>query len=183
MIVVLSSDMYEQGTDPVVDSLAYYGAPFLRLSMGQLIYGKTGGVVDVDKESLLVNNVNIREEVNVVWFSRMLPNQTASDTFVICQPKSLHEYIREEASSCLEFIYYLLEDKIWLPHFDSVAVNKLMVLNRAGKYHIKVPHSRLINNREDLETFFRETNGRVVTKPVHGAVFYLKDDYAYLSFT
>src|SRR3546814_12860931 len=58
-----------------------------------------------------------------------------------------------------------------------------MVLNRAGKYHIKVPHSRLINNREDLETFFRENNGRVVTKPVHGAVFYLKDDYAYLSFT
>src|SRR3546814_15168834 len=58
-----------------------------------------------------------------------------------------------------------------------------MVHNRAGKNHIKVPHSRLINNREDLETFFRENNGRVVTKPVHGAVFYLKDDYAYLSFT
>src|SRR3546814_8037420 len=90
--------MYEQGTDPVVDWLAYYGAPFLRLSMGQLIYGKTGVVVDVDKESLLVNNVNIREEVNVVWFSRMLPKQTADDTFGICQPKSLHEDIREERS-------------------------------------------------------------------------------------
>src|SRR3546814_18191858 len=93
MILVLSSDMYEQGTDPVVDWLAYYGAPFLRLSMGQLIYGKTGVVVDVDKESLLVNNVNIREEVNVVWFSRMLHKKTAADTFGICKPKSLQEDI------------------------------------------------------------------------------------------
>ena len=37
MIVVLSYDFYEQGTDPVIDWLLFYNAPFVKVTYQDLI--------------------------------------------------------------------------------------------------------------------------------------------------
>ena len=66
MILVLSIDKYEQGTDPVIDWLIYKKANFVKVTIQDLISTITDFSIDVNLGRIFLNGVDITDEIKVI---------------------------------------------------------------------------------------------------------------------
>ncbi len=70
MILVLSFDHYEQGTDPVIDWLLYHDANFVKITIQDLIRKDTAFKIDINRGRIFVEGQDITDEIKVVWYRR-----------------------------------------------------------------------------------------------------------------
>ena len=180
MILVLSTDYYEQGTDPVVAYLARENIPFIRLSVQDLVGGRPRLWVDVQQGAIWIDGIELTRVVHVVWYRRLSNGKHFNAH--IGEPDAILDGLQDEVKEILDFIFYLLRDKLWLPNYAATHLNKLTLLHKATEHDVLTPDARLFTRREDLQDFFL-THSSVITKPVSHNVFYISENQMYVSFS
>ena len=137
MILVLSFDYYEQGTDPVIDWLLYHKADFVKVTIQDLIQTDTSFRIDINEGKIFVKGKDITDEVKVIWYRRFeeelvskLPNSKHSE-------QALFE-LKNEVEVTIAFLKRILSDKKWMPHNDGIKLDKPEVTFLAQQNNIKL---------------------------------------------
>jgi len=183
MILVLTFRGYEQSTDPVVDWLLYHKAPFVKIFMEDLMTQTHRYRIDVDDKKIYVDGTEVSEEINVVFFRRFGKTVHFKPEINLGQ---INAKVDREGNGELEdlfnYLFYVLDDKTWFPHYSKVEVNKLEMLNKAKEAGLKTPVSIVTNSKSELLRFKSKT-GRVVCKPIRQISYYVFGKYTYSPYT
>lgn len=182
MILILSyTNIYEQGTDPVIDWLLRYRVSFMRLSVSDIFAQKVDYQIDVARKDIIVNGISIRDKVSVIWNRRLWGEQGFVTEGLSGQLKNEVEI---EVKDFVYYLSYLLSDKKWLTPFNGGGVNKLEMLNLADSCGLAIPRTQLVNNRQSLWNFFFECDRQIISKPISDTrEGYNYGGYTYVVFT
>ncbi len=179
MILVLSFDYYEQGTDPVIDWLLYYKADFVKVSIYDLIRRDIPFKIDINHGHIYINKRDITDEINVIWYRRFEDNLTFD---VDKKNKHLEQAFFEIQNEIEEFITYLkriLSDKIWMPCDIGIRLNKLEVIRLAQKSNILVPRTIITNSKSSVLDFQKMVNTKLIAKPIRNSSYFIDGTYTY----
>lgn len=166
MILILSYDTYEQGTDPVISWLLNYNVPFIKLSIHDLIRNRMNCYLDIKNRDIIVNGTSVKSKVKVVWHRRFMGELFKLEVNTTPYKDQLNLEIKSEVSDLVDYLHTLLEDKPWLTTFQGIHVSKLKMLNVAEKHGLSTPNTRIINNRMDLLDFYFQMEGKLISKPI-----------------
>ncbi len=186
MILILSFDYFEQGTDPVIDWLLYYGADFLRLNGNFFHTTSRDWRMDLHQNDLILDNgVSLKNDVNAVFFRRFSKKVNLGKTAVLQQEKDLEAELSKENRYLIDYFFYALKDKYWLPGYQATnfSSNKLIILNEAKECGFNVPEAYIIKSKADLKALMDKFDNQVIIKPVNYCQYYFKDDAVFTSFT
>jgi hypothetical protein len=166
MILVLSYEDYEQGTDPVISWLLHYQVPFVKVSLADLLNQRVRYVVDLPNRDVLIEGLSVKNLVTTIWHRRFVG---AANRLVY--PAGPHTdqltfEVRTEIRDLVEYLELLFRDKTWLTPFHHLKVNKLELLDVASRCGLRVPHTRVLNNRRDLRDFYLQLDGQLISKPI-----------------
>jgi ATP-GRASP peptide maturase of grasp-with-spasm system len=181
MILFLSSDSFEQGTDPIIDWLIYYKADFVKLTVSD-IYNENADVkFDSKKKLFIYKGLDITQHVNVVCYRRFLREVQFVDTnsrFV----DQLNRELNDELKDLTGFMFHLLKDKVWFPSPELISVNKLNVLSIAEENGLRVPWSQVLTQKDDLREFQSFCPGGLITKPIKHSSYFISGDQTYFMY-
>jgi hypothetical protein len=166
MILVLSYDSYEQGTDPVIHWLLHYQVPFVKVSLNDLLYNKVSYYVDLKNRDVVINGLSVKHAVSTIWHRRFLGSANKLDYPSGPHTDQLNFEIRTEICDLVGYLELLFQDKKWLTAFHKIKVNKLELLDVASSCGLRVPHTLVINNRHDLHNFYHQLDGQLISKPI-----------------
>jgi len=185
MILVLSYHKFEQGTDPVVDWLIRYDAPFIRLDLKSLLEGETSMHFQ-DDGRIIVNGYDLQDEIKVVFYRRFMHTAPLRN----CREaphhrEQLKDDLDREAGDVFQEIFRRLDHALWLPDYMPTerANNKLHMAALARRAGLKVPSTFVCNRKKDLLAFHDRTPTGLVCKPVNFCGYYFQDEYAYTAYT
>jgi hypothetical protein len=184
MILILSHQQYEQGTDPVVEWLLAHGADFRKLGSGDLASPDHRWNIDVDRGDVLLDGRSLRDEVSVVWYRRFhepAPVRPSAGRY----GAQLQAETSRETNTLAQYLFWVLRDKSWLPSQPSQAQasNKLFMLHLARECGLRVPHSKVTNTKDVATQFYQAHRGEVVSKPLDFCGYYHDEAAAYTAFT
>ena len=186
MILILSHTAYEQGTEPVLDWLLAYNAPFLKISSTDLVQPARDWVIDVNSGDILLDGCSLREQVNVVWYRRFLdPFDAPTLRQLGAHSPQVDAELRNETTHLAQFLFAALGNKVWLPDYAALqqSKNKLLVLQLALRHGLRTPRSQVLTTKAQLRTFYAENAGRLITKPIDFCGYYLEGSNAYTAYT
>lgn len=164
MILILTYDAYEQGTDPVVDWLLEANVPFVRVTATDLVRRRIRYQIDVDRQDVYLDGQSVKESVRVVWYRRFLGEMPDVGRAAGPHRAQLQAEVSTEIRHLFEYLCFILKDRPWLPAPGKTQLNKLEVLNHAQASGLNVPVTRVINNRRDLEELYRRSPNGLITK-------------------
>ncbi len=166
MILVLSYDTYEQGTDPVISWLLHYQVPFIKVSLADLLYGKVRYYVDLPNRDVVIDGLSVKQAVTTIWHRRFAGAANRLDFPAGPYQDQLAFEVRTEITDLLGYLEMLFHDKKWLTAFQQIKVNKLELLDVASRCGLRVPHTRVLNNRHDLLAFYHQLDAQLISKPI-----------------
>ncbi|MBO2013095.1 hypothetical protein [Hymenobacter negativus] len=166
MILVLSNEAYEQGTDPVLSWLLHYQVPFVKVSLHDLVTSKVRYHVDLKTRDIFINGQSVKHSITTIWHRRFLGAANAMSFAAGTNTDQLNFEIRTELHDLVSYLELLFRDKTWLTAFNRIKVNKLEVMDLASQAGLKVPHTRIINNRDEVLAFYHELGGHLISKPI-----------------
>ena len=182
MILILTfQNQYEQGTEPVVDWLLYYKAKFVRLGIEEFYLNKREVHLDIDTKSLHINNRNVTNDINVVFYRRFFNSFNFSKQTNSPFADQIRSEVTAELIDVANYLFYIFANKAWLPSPRVVNVNKLVMLEKARAAGLSVPRSQIINNKRDLLNFRAECESGILTKPVKKTGYYQVGHHTYIS--
>lgn len=182
MIIVLSFNNYEQGTDPVLDWLLYYKANFVKITIQDLIQTNTRFKIDINKGRIYIEGKDITDEIKVVWYRRF------EAELVIDIPKGKHTEqalfeIKNEVDVTIAFLKTILSDKKWMPHYGSIGLEKPEITYLSKQFNILTPKSIITNNRRDVLNFQKIAKSDLITKPIRHSGYFIDGKYTYSIYT
>lgn len=185
MILILSYDDYEQGTEGVIDWLLHYDYPFLRASANALLRPDSDWEISVHDGRTAFHGVDLRKEVGAIFYRRFeakVPYFELGNTAVSLQ---LQQELRGEAERLTTFVADSLADKFWLPTIAAAnrAANKLSTLTLASTCGLAVPRSHICRSRAEVEKLLDDHAGGWITKPIEYCGYYARGEFAYTTFT
>lgn len=184
MILVLSHDAYEQGTDPVISWLLHHKANFLKLSIGDLLGAKVPYKVDIDAQDIIVNGVSFKDKISVIWHRRFMGEMSSFLNFESVHAANLRGEVRKEVDVFMEYLSTLLKNKKWLTSFQKININKIEALNIAQDCGLIIPKSCIVNNKEEALKFWNQHPEGVITKTISGSRgHYIHEDDTYVMLT
>lgn len=185
MILVLSYDWYEQGTDPVLDWLIYYKADFVKVTINDLLNKKDECFIDVNKGEIWIKGKEVSKCINIIWYRRFEYDIKFSffDEEKTKFKEQLKREVQEEINELMRYLFMMFRDKLWLPNYRSIEVNKLEVIYQAKKEEINTPKTIICNNRNSLLKFYNECKGDVITKPINHSGYFIDDDITFSVYT
>lgn len=183
MILILSFDSYEQGTDPVIDWLLHSNASFIKVSINDILFGKNDCLLDISNGNLYIKGQKVNDLIHVVWFRRLI-----NETKLIRDYQELHSLnlatdMLSEVEIIFKFLVKIFEKKKWLPGFNGFYLNKLDELKIAKEIGLNVPKSILTNNKINLLQFFDKCSGNIITKAVGKKSYYKNENVIYAGLT
>ncbi len=183
MILILTFREYEQSTDPVVDWLLYYNAPFVKVFIEDLLDKSNKYKIDVNSKKIFVEGKDISSEIKVVFYRRFAKKFHFKFSTNLGQ---INEKINAESNGEIkdlyDYLFYILDDKIWFPHYSKINVNKLTMLDIANKADLKTPFSIVTNSKEELQNF-KKQNKHIIYKPIRQISYYTFGKYTYSPYT
>lgn len=182
MIIVLSYDEYEQGTEPVIDWLINLNANFIKVTIKNLFNPAHEMYLDVSNQRLFYNNRDITDEVNVFFYRRIFKKFELKTSRSFAFKDQLEQEVTDESISLVYYLFYLFRNKTWLPSPDVVNVNKLIMLNRATDAGLQAPRTLVLNTKSGLESFFKECSGSVITKAIQKSGYYIVGKHTYFAY-
>lgn len=185
MILVLSYNWYEQGTDPVLDWLIYYKADFVKVTIDDLLNRKDECFIDINKGEIWVRGKEISKQINVIYYRRFehdLEFDFLNDNKIKFKDQLKNE-IQEEIQDLMMYLFMIFNNKVWLPSYKAIDVNKLEVIFQAHKRGIITPKTIVCNNRKKLLDFYYECNENLITKPIHHSGYFIDDDKTFSAYT
>jgi glutathione synthase/RimK-type ligase-like ATP-grasp enzyme len=184
MILALSYNTYEQGSDPVIDWLLHYKANFLKVTLEDLTTTDIGYTVDVANNDILINGSSIRKDVSVIWCRRFLKELSFSGFNDHEWPVSQVKFESNgEIDYFTSYLFSSLQDKCWMPSPQAIDVNKLNALYAARKCQLAIPASVVLNNKKDLLAFYWQHPAGIISKPINHSGYYVAGKYTYSVFT
>lgn len=186
MILVLSFDNFEQGTDPVVDWLLYYGADFIRINGDFFHTTDRKWKMDLHQNDFILDeNLSFQKEINAVFYRRFSKKVNLGKTTDLSQELDLQRELSKENQYLIDYFYYALKDKYWLPGYEATAFsgNKLVILSEARECGFKVPEAYIIRSKKDLKELMDKFDNEIIIKPINYCQYYFKDDAVFTSFT
>lgn len=185
MVLVLSYDGYEQGTEGVIDWLLYYGHPFLRVSANALLQSKSDWNISVHDGRIDYQGINLNKEVGAIFYRRFEANVPLYDIGNSSDSRQLQRELKGESERLTSFLVESLSDKFWLPTISAAnrAANKLTTLTLAHKCGLKVPRSHICRSRLEVSDLLNESPAGWITKPIEYCGYYSRGDFAYTTFT
>lgn len=182
MILVLSFDHYEQGTDPVIDWLLYHDANFVKITIQDLIRKDTAFKIDINRGRIFVEGQDITDEIKVVWYRRFEAD------LMIDLPKGKHSEqalfeLRNEVDVAVSFLKKILSDKKWMPYNEGIRLEKPEVSFMAEQQGVKTPKSIITNNKQDVLAFQNEVAADLITKPIRHSSYFIDGEYTYSIYT
>jgi ATP-GRASP peptide maturase of grasp-with-spasm system len=170
MILILSFDTYEQGTDPVINWLLFHNIPFVKLSVTDVLQRKVKYFIDIDRQDIIIDGVSIMNDVKVVWHRRFMGEiNLALSNIKGEHSEQLKSELRKEVEVLVKYLGKLLENKKWLTSLDGIEANKLEMLPMAAVCGLRVPRSKILNNKSDLVSFYDENQGKIISKAISGS--------------
>ncbi len=185
MILVFGASNYEQGTDPVLDWLIYHQAKFLKITASDLAEGHLK--IDVQENEIYFKGIPLVQETQVVWYRHFFSGIPRISTEKKRFEAQLNADLRSEIRDIFEYTAYILRDKFWIPgHFSKLHPNKLRQLQLADEVGLRIPRTKILSQRNDLQTFSRKSAyGQVATKQLseRSRWYYLDKQDAYFALT
>jgi len=189
MILVLSFDYYEQGTDPVIDWLIHLNANFIKITIQDFLRKDIPFHIDNNEGRIYVNNTDFTDIINVIWYRRLeadisipeLPKTKANEQVLF--------ELQHEVEVVVDFLKNILSDRIWMPHFNSINTEKPQQIYLASKYDILTPKSIITNNKNSvyklLETINKniEDKRNLIMKPIRHSGYFVDKEYTYSIYT
>lgn len=162
MLLVLTNSS-DETANYLCTRLLSAGVPFLRLDTDICARAVTIGYAR-SAPVLRSQNLALRtEDIHAVWLRRPRPVvvDAAGD-----EAQRLH--IANEWSEAIEGYLAHIPQKRWMNHpaGNVGASHKLEQVTRASRFGLAVPDTIVTQSSEELETFWRAKDGRVVAKPL-----------------
>ncbi|TXF88461.1 hypothetical protein FUA23_14340 [Neolewinella aurantiaca] len=185
MILVLTYRKYEQGTDPVIDWLIRYDAPFVRLDLLSLLEGRNRLHFE-DDGRIIIDGYDLQDQIKVVFYRRFLRSLPLDN----CQElphhlPQLRSDLNREAADVFREIFRRLSHAHWLPDFEASerADNKLHMTKLARAAGLRVPSTLVCNRKDTLLDFYRKKPGGLICKPINFCGYYFRDGFAFTAYT
>ncbi|CAL2081060.1 hypothetical protein [Tenacibaculum sp. 190524A02b] len=182
MILVLSFDYYEQGTDPVIDWLLYHKADFVKVTIQDLIQTNIRFNIDINKGRIFVEGKDITDEIKVIWYRRFeedlvseLPNSEHSE-------QALFE-LKNEVEVTVSYLKRILANKKWMPYNEGISLDKPEVTYFAEQFNLKTPKSIITNNKKDLLDFQANVKTNLISKPIRHSSYFIDNQHTYSIYT
>lgn len=183
MILILTFKEYEQSTDPVVDWLLYYKEPFIKIFIEDLLNQSNRYRIDLDNKKIFVEGEDMSSKIKVVFYRRFVKRINLKSSTNLGQiTEKINRESNAEIKDLFDYLCYILEDKIWFPHYSNINVNKLTMLNIASEVNLKTPISTITNSKKELQLFI-DTHKGVVCKPIRQISYYTFGKYTYSPYT
>ena len=182
MILILSYKAYEQGTDPIIEWLLYYNYPFKKVVIEDLL--STPLSLDSQNGDVFFDGINLSNEVQVIFYRRFkknIPIRLEGGDLGSVSKKIIRES-NYELDALVDYMFFLLKDKYWIPKCESFSVNKEIVLKKAREVGLLVPRSIVTNSKCKLEKFESEVK-KIVYKPIDQISYYTIGPYTYSCYT
>ncbi len=185
MILILSHQGSEQGTDPVVEWLLAAGADFRKLSSQELASPACHWNINVERGDIELDGRSLRDEVRVVWYRRFQAPAPTLPGLGGRHAGQLRAEVRRETATLAQYLFEVLREKVWLPGQQArlLADNKLQLLYLARQCGLRVPASKVTNTRSAATQFYLAHGGEVVSKPLDFCGYYVEDEAAYTAYT
>ncbi len=167
-IVLILSVEEDQSTMNVIEWLVLMNQPFVLLHPDDLINFSFNN----KKYYIEVNNRKLNlDDIKSFWYRRgFITLKKIQNT-----KKELDWIVLDENKSILDFLYFLLENKLHINKRSDNSINKLTTLIIAEKCGLLIPKS-YYNSSE----FGKE---KKITKTIVGSASFIKDNKVYMMFT
>jgi ATP-GRASP peptide maturase of grasp-with-spasm system len=171
LIVIVSED-YDQSTASVIEWLLSLGAEFVRINTDLHIVAEAVDIADASQTVIRVGDKRIPlEDIKSIWFRRgnfnlRFPDLPIPEDFIF--KNDLLRNVYSELLTTRDYINYKLLNRTVLGN-HSVHINKLIVLDKARKSGLQVPHT-LLTSRKDQLLRFKEQHKEIICKAISEAV-------------
>jgi hypothetical protein len=182
MIAVLSYDVFEQGTEGVIEWLAYLKADFVKIRMKDFYLSENEIELDVCSDRLRFNGKDITDRVNVIFYRRLFEQFKLNDTIQNPFSAQLEDTAFREAGTLVNDLFRMFSNKVWLPKSSSAHLSKLAQIRLALLTGLSVPKTKVINNKKMLKKFISECPYGIITKPLTGLQHFVVSKYSYTTF-
>ncbi|WP_273444825.1 hypothetical protein [Neolewinella agarilytica] len=185
MVLILSYDGYEQGTEGVIDWLLYHGHPFVRASANALLRPDSDWKINIHDGRIEFKGVNLNKEVGAIFYRRFEADAPYYDIGEPRVSRQLQRELQGEAERLTTFVSDSLADKFWLPTIaaSNRAANKLSTLTLARTCGLAVPQSYICRSRSEVVNLLDENSNGWITKPINYCGYYSRENFAYTTFT
>jgi len=186
MILIFSYDHHEQGADPVIQWLSYYGVPFLKVNRALFTEPNDRWTIDYENRDIRIDGISLAKEVKVVFYRRFFSHFSIGNQGDLNQnERNLQTELSNELEHLTDYFFYILKEKFWFPVYNSVKYtsNKLIVLDIAKRYGFKTPKSFIIHTRKETREVFQQMDEQAIVKPIRHCGYYRKDKMVYRAYT
>ena len=167
MILIFSTEQFEESTEQVLDWLEHLGLPYLRVNgedLGNIAFALDPS--DPDQSWLEIGGSRLTiGKVKGIWYRR-----TGQRPFLHLHPIAsmtmrleIAQHLNTEIRALKRSIYALLEGKNWLSHTQTASPNKLDMLQQAHKLGIGIPRTKIVSRSAELKELRRDW-GPVIVK-------------------
>lgn len=167
MILILA-ERKDVSTDYVMEWLEAMNAPYLRVNTGwdRIEQLELGG----DNDIYLKNGLKF-SDLTAVWFRRgyflFSQNERVEPRELLQRKVFFH--LKEEIQTLTDYIYYLLKTIPSVNHPEVYNASKLVVLHKAQKHGLKIPKTRVMERKSDVQRF-KEEEEEIITKNIQDVV-------------
>lgn len=181
MILILTYDFYEQGTDPVTEWLAYFKHPYIKLCLRDLINDANSFSIHSTTNEVLYNSLNLTKDIGSIFYRRFRVNFNFKLSYNLGYINNrLNAETNSELSHLSELFFYLMKDKHWFPKPSVIEVNKEIVLSIAKSCGLNTPRTLISTSKDDLLKFYARFP--IVYKPLNGFSYYTIGEETYSSY-
>ncbi len=183
MILILSTPT-DLDTQNVIEWLVEYNAPFFRLNDEDLLNGNVEFYYDLSNESQTYfrqGNVKIfLKDITIVWFRKFGFLKSYEREF--SGKSDIIRYLYSEFNVIRSIIVDLLNDKKWLYNKNKMP-SKLKVLKIAEEVGLKIPATKILSSKKELNHFFKSNKREILTKPLGEGkhVTYQNENYPFFT--
>lgn len=182
MILVLSFDYYEQGTDPVIDWLLYHKADFIKVTIQDLIQTSTSFKIDINEGRIFIKGKDVTDEIKVIWYRRFEEDLMSNLSISKHSEQALFE-LKNEVDVTISFLKKILSNKKWMPHNEGIKLDKPEVTFLAEQSNVRTPKSIITNNKQDVLTFQSAIKSDLITKPIRHSSYFIDSEFTYSIYT
>ena len=181
MVLILTYNFYEQGTDPVTEWLEYFKHPYVKVCLKDFINETNTLSIDSTTKEVLYNSLNLTKQIGSIFYRRFKVNFDFRLSYNLGEiNRRLNAETNSELAHLSELFFYLLKDKNWLPKPSVLEVNKEIVLSIAKSCGLYTPRTLISTSKDDLLKFYAKFP--IIYKPLNGFSYYTIGEQTYSSY-
>ncbi|MFA6057241.1 MAG: grasp-with-spasm system ATP-grasp peptide maturase [Taibaiella sp.] len=167
MVLLLSSEEFETSTDEVYSWLEHLNVSCFRLNGEDFI--NSAFSITLESTNQDIKTILPDKAISVIWNRRWTSFSflNALDGYELNAKniEQIKQHLKSEFSTLREYFFRSLPENSWIDDYKHVRVNKLLVLEKANQFGLKIPATIVTNSKEKLRVFIRE-HKEIITKTI-----------------